>query len=247
MNLIVDIGNSSAKAAVFDGSELVLRKRIDGHWAQELKQLAADFKPEACAWAVVGPEEDYPMDLLQQLAPWGLHVTGATPTPLHCDYDTPQTLGADRLAAAVGAASLRPQTDLLIVDVGTCITYDFVSADGHYRGGNISPGVGMRLRALHEQTARLPLVASSAPRPEPQAIGRTTETAMLAGVWQGIQYEIDGYISRFRATHPGAAVFLTGGNGRRFTTDAEVICHNALVETGLNRILQHHFSPCHPA
>ncbi len=242
MNLIVDIGNSSAKAAVFDGSELVLRKRIDGHWAQELKQLAADFKPEACAWAVVGPEEDYPMDLLQQLAPWGLHVTGATPTPLHCDYDTPQTLGADRLAAAVGAASLRPQTDLLIVDVGTCITYDFVQGGERYLGGNISPGVGMRLRALHEQTARLPLVQADKPAPP---VGRDTETAIRAGVLQGIDHEIKGYIRRFLLDSPQGCVFITGGNGPRFAREIHVERHDALVEWGLNSILEHHLST-HP-
>lgn len=247
MNLTVDIGNSSAKAALFDHHTLLLRKQLETDWTKELLQLAEAYEVNACALAVVGHIPPHLTEALRRAVPFVLQVDGLTPTPLVCDYLSPKTLGADRLAAAVGAATLRPGCDLLVADAGTCITYDFVSADGHYRGGNISPGVGMRLRALHEQTARLPLVASSAPRPEPQAIGRTTETAMLAGVWQGIQYEIDGYISRFRATHPGAAVFLTGGNGRRFTTDAEVICHNALVETGLNRILQHHFSPCHPA
>ena len=238
MNLIVDIGNSSAKAAVFDGSELVLRKRIDGHWAQELKQLAADFKPEACAWAVVGPEEDYPMDLLQQLAPWGLHVTGATPTPLHCDYDTPQTLGADRLAAAVGAASLRPQTDLLIVDVGTCITYDFVNADGEYVGGNISPGPRLRLQALNEFTARLPLVSRHGDIPE---MGNTTETAIRSGVVNGIRREIEGYISDFLLKYPRLFVYLTGGVhlDLHISEKMRIFADDFIVPYGLNRILEY--------
>ena len=247
MNLTVDIGNSSAKAALFDRDVMQLRVQLGTDPAAELLQLASTHKVEACALAVVGEMPPGLPEALRGAVPFVLQVDGQTPTPLVCDYLSPRTLGADRLAAAVGAAALKPGRDLLVADVGTCITYDFVSADGHYLGGNISPGVGMRLRALHEQTARLPLVASQTAMPGPPTIGRTTETAMLAGVWQGIQYEIDGYISRFRAAHPQGAVFITGGNGRRFASDPGVICHHALVETGLNRILQHHFSPSHPA
>lgn len=237
MNLIVDIGNSSAKAAVFDGSELVLRKRIDNQWAQELKQLAADFHPEACAFAVVGPFEEEQRELLHHIAPKVLQVTGNTPAPLHSDYRTPETLGADRWAAAVGAAALKPQTDLLIVDVGTCITYDFVRSDAHYLGGNISPGVGMRLRALHERTARLPLVSADKPS---CPVGHDTETAIRAGVLEGIDHEIKGYIRQFSLDSPQGCVFVTGGNGPRFARELPVVRHDALVELGLNCILEYH-------
>lgn len=237
MNLIVDIGNSSAKAAVFDGDTLLLRKRIDGDPEAELRKLAEESDAEACAVAVVGTAPEQILETLQGLLPQVLLVTGETPTPLVCDYLTPQTLGADRLAAAVGAAALRPQCNLLIVDVGTCITYDYVDERGHYLGGNISPGVGMRLRALHEQTAKLPLVEACGSWPR---LGRTTREAVLAGVMQGIEHEIDGYISQFERACRQTAVFVTGGNGVRFAQHREVLRNDALVETGLNRILLHH-------
>ncbi|MGM9687767.1 MAG: type III pantothenate kinase [Alloprevotella sp.] len=237
MNLIVDIGNSSAKAAVFDGDTLLLRKRIDGDPEAALRKLADEFDAEACAVAVVGTAPEQLLETLQSLLHRVLLVTGETPTPLVCDYLTPHTLGADRLAAAVGAAVLKPQCNLLIVDVGTCITYDYVNDQGHYLGGNISPGVGIRLRALHEQTAKLPLVEVCSSWPK---LGQTTQEAVLAGVMQGIEHEIDGYISQFERACRQTAVFVTGGNGVRFVQHREVLRNDALVEIGLNRILLHH-------
>ena len=160
MNLIVDIGNSTVKAAVFDGEKLLVRRRLTGHLPDALAMLADEFHPiEACAYASVGTEMPQVEQMLRHLVPNALlRVTGLTPSPLRSAYRTPETLGADRWAAVVGAAKLLPATDLMVVDVGTCITYDYVSAEGTYQGGNISLGLGMRLRALHEQTARLPLV-----------------------------------------------------------------------------------------
>ena len=153
-----------------------------------------------------------------------------------CDYASPETLGADRLAAAVGAAYCCKGHDLLIVDAGTCITYDYVSAEGHYLGGNISPGLGMRLRALHEQTARLPLVNADG---EIERIGSNTINAIRAGVLQGVDYEITGYIRTMMRRKPDARIFLTGGNGYRFAQETEVERNDALVEIGLNCILQY--------
>ena len=144
MNLIVDIGNSSAKAAVFNGNEMVAHKRLTANMVDGIAMLTADYDIKACAFSSVGTPRPDVAQALKQMVPGALHVTGATPTPLICDYLTPDTLGADRLAAAVGAASIFPECHLLIVDAGTCITYDYVSAEGHYLGGNISLGLGMR-------------------------------------------------------------------------------------------------------
>lgn len=236
MNLIVDIGNSSAKAAVFNGNEMVTHKRLTANMVDGIAMLTADYDIKACAFSSVGTPRPDVAQALKQMVPGALHVTGATPTPLICDYLTPDTLGADRLAAAVGAASIFPECHLLIVDAGTCITYDYVSAEGHYLGGNISLGLGMRLRALHEQTARLPLVSAEG---NLETIGHDTPNAIRAGVLQGMDYEIKGYIRHMMQQHPDAHVFLTGGNGFRFAKEAEVERNDALVEIGLNCILQH--------
>lgn len=236
MNLIVDIGNSTAKAAVFKDGEMVLRKRLNANLEDGIAMIVEEFDIDACAYSSVGkvrPELD---EAIKHMVPEVFHVTGETETPLICDYLTPETLGADRLAAAVGAAYCCPGHDLLIVDAGTCITYDYVSASGHYLGGNISLGMGMRLRALHEQTARLPLVSAEGEAP---FIGRNTQQAIRTGVIRGMDYEIKSYIRDMRQQHADARVFLTGGNGYRFAQEYEVERNDALVEIGLNCILEY--------
>lgn len=236
MNLIVDIGNSTAKAAVFKDGEMVLRKRLNANLEDGIAMIVEEFDIDACAYSSVGKARPELDEAIKHMVPEVFHVTGETATPLICDYLTPETLGADRLAAAVGAAYCCPGYDLLIVDAGTCITYDYVSASGHYLGGNISLGMGMRLRALHEQTARLPLVSAEGEAP---FIGRNTQQAIRTGVIRGMDYEIKSYIRDMRQQHADARVFLTGGNGYRFAQEYEVERNDALVEIGLNCILEY--------
>lgn len=236
MNLIVDIGNSSVKAAVFNGEQLVLHKYLENDITSYLAEIFADYEIDACAYSTVGKPRPDLICALQSLSPVTIQVTGTTKTPLICDYLTPETLGADRLAAAVGAQDCCPGHALLIIDVGTCITYDYVSADRHYLGGNISLGLGMRLRALHEQTALLPLVSANG---ELLPYGMNTDTAIRSGVINGIEHEIEGYIRKFRDKEPDSRIFITGGNSFRFLQDLEVIRNEALVEIGLNKILNY--------
>lgn len=237
MNLIVDIGNSTAKAAVFDGNHMVVRKRLGAAAADALAMLASDFPIDACACGSVGADMPAVRQMLEHIAPGRvLHVNGLTPVPLVIAYRTPETLGADRLAAAVGAAALMPAAEVLVIDVGTCITLDRVTADGRYLGGNISLGMGMRLRALHDQTARLPLVGTDGPQPD---FGYDTATAIRSGVIQGMAREIEGYVARFQRLHERSKVFLTGGNAYRFAQELDVERNDTLVETGLNAILAH--------
>lgn len=235
MNLTVDLGNSSTKVAAFDGDVMVMRERLENDvLAAGLARIKASYDIEACACSLVGTPDTDAGTALRQVAPFVLKVTGTTPTPLACDYLHPETLGADRLAVAVGAATLMPGKAVLVVDAGTCITYEYVSADGHYLGGNISPGLGIRLRSLHDHTALLPAVSADGDAPE---MGRDTLTAIRAGTVRGLEYEVEGYISRFRRQEPQGGVLVTGGNGRRLTAGLEVEYCDALVETGLNRIL----------
>lgn len=239
MNLTVDIGNSSAKVAVFNGDSIVMRKRVGNGLTDSLAMIVADYDIEACAYSIVGKLQPEVENALQHLVPHTLRVTGTTPTPLVCDYATPDTLGPDRLAAAVGAAACAPGHDLLVVDAGTCVTYEFVSAEGHYLGGNISPGLGIRLRSLHQQTALLPLVSSNE---STISMGIDTPTAIRTGVLRGMEYEVEGYIRAFKRAKPQGRVFVTGGNGYRLAREWEVERNDALVETGLHTILKYNMN-----
>lgn len=164
--------------------------------------------------------------------------SGITPIPIINKYSTPLTLGADRLAAAVGANALSPGRDILIVDVGTCVTFDFVNSAGEYLGGNISPGPTMRLKALNHFTARLPLVERKGSTPD---IGVDTETAIRSGVLNGIKYEIEGYIHYFLAKYPQLFVYLTGGVhlNLHFSKKIYTFADDFIVPKGLNRILEY--------
>jgi type III pantothenate kinase len=165
-----------------------------------------------------------------------LRLSPDTPVPITNRYRTPQTLGSDRLAAVIGASSLKPGHDLLIIDAGTCITYEVIDARGNYWGGNIAPGMQMRLRALHEFTGRLPLVEAEGDVP---GMGYSTETAIRSGVLRGMKYEIEGYIKSMRSKFPHLLVFLTGGDRINFDTNIKniIFTDRYIVPRGLNKIL----------
>ena len=167
-----------------------------------------------------------------------LRFSPGTPVPISNRYRTPETLGSDRLAAVIGASSLKPATDLLIIDAGTCITDEVIDARGNYWGGNIAPGMQMRLRALHEFTARLPLVEAEGEVP---GMGYSTETAIRSGVLRGMKYEIEGYIKSMRSKFPHLQVFLTGGDHINFDTNIKniIFSDRYLVPRGLNKILDY--------
>lgn len=163
-------------------------------------------------------------------------MSSDTPIPLKIKYRTPHTLGSDRLAAAIGAQGEAPGRNILVIDAGSAITIDFVDADGHFWGGNISPGVKMRLTALHQQTSRLPLISKEGETP---TLGYDTETAIRSGVIRGICHEIDGYIYEFREKYPDVLVFLTGGDEKTLIGNIKnrIFADKFLVAKGLNRIL----------
>ena len=167
-----------------------------------------------------------------------LRFSQDTPIPITNRYRTPETLGSDRLAAVIGASSLKPGKDLLIIDAGTCITYEVIDARGNYWGGNIAPGMQMRLKALHEFTARLPLVEAEGDVP---GMGYSTETAIRSGVLRGMKYEIEGYIKSLRTKFPHLLVFLTGGNRINFDTNIKniIFTDKYIVPRGLNKILDY--------
>lgn len=163
-------------------------------------------------------------------------VSGQTKIPIANKYHTPHTLGSDRLAAAVGAYMKHKGCDVLVVDVGTCITYDFVNSNGEYLGGNISPGPTARLRALHDSTALLPMVERKGNTPD---LGYDTETAIRSGVMRGVQFEIEGYIRDIILKYPAVFIYLTGGVHLNLHISEKkcIFADNFIVPFGLNKIL----------
>ena len=144
----------------------------------------------------------------------------------------PVGLGADRVAADIGARSIRPNQTLLIIDAGTCLTFDVIAKDGSIIGGAISPGISLRLKAMHEHTAALPLLEPAGEHP---ILGYDTPTSMRSGAVNGVKWEIEGYIRSILASYPDLHVFFTGGDGTEFPKDLQPIitCDTLLVQKGL--------------
>lgn len=176
--------------------------------------------------------------LLAHHVPQVVSFTADTPVPVGIDYATPETLGRDRVAAAVGASVLYPNRDVLIVDFGTALTIDYLSADGVFHGGSISLGVTNRFRALHEYTASLPLVE---PTEEEQLFGNSTKTAIAQGVMNSVQFELEGYIARMAEKKADFCIIFTGGEAKYFVKRIKntIFAEPNLVFCGLNRILEY--------
>ena len=238
VNLIIDIGNTVAKVAAFEDEQLV---EVVYDCNTTLASLP-DFRRKytfgrAIVATVIDLSEEAETRLLELDIPL-LRLNHETPLPIINLYETPRTLGYDRIAAVVGAATIQPGRDLLVVDAGTCITYELLDAGGYYHGGNISPGMQMRFKALHYFTGKLPLVTPEGRSPD---IGKDTETAIRAGVLKGMEYEIAGYIEAVKHKYPELLVFLTGGDDFSFDTSVKsiIFADKFLVLKGLNRILDY--------
>ena len=239
MNLIIDIGNTCIKLVAFDGGKVVDERRSDKNDVASLRDFCNIYPFTDGIFSAVSDISDEYRTALQSLPFRMLELrSDITRVPIKNMYATPETLGTDRLAAAVGANMLQPGHDLLIIDIGTCVTFDFVNSKGEYLGGNISPGPSMRLRALNDYTARLPLVSRKGDTPD---VGNDTETAIRSGVINGVKYEIEGYIRFFLAKYPQLFVYLTGGVhlNLEFSKNLPIFADDFIVPKGLNRILEY--------
>ena len=226
MTLLLDFGNTRVKAAVLENGRL-RHVNPDDVWGMDIDRgiwcSVHSLDPSVREWM-----ENHGMNPL----------TASTPIPLSNAYSSPETLGMDRLAAAVGAWSMQPGHDLLVVDAGTAITYDFVSASGVYQGGNIAPGISLRFKALHEHTASLPMVDAGGDVP---MFGHDTESAVRSGVINGVRKELDGYLAELASIYPSLLVFLTGGDAEFFDIKAKSTTFAVpdLVLRGLARIFEY--------
>ncbi len=236
MNLVIDIGNTVAKLAAFDGSSLIEVAYDSNRTLEHLSEFSRKYTfTKGIVATVIDLNEQAEAELSALPVPL-LRLDEHTPLPVKNLYETPHTLGYDRMAAVVGANGQCPGRDILVVDAGTCITYEFIDASGCYRGGNISPGLQMRFKALHRFTGRLPLVS---PEGRCLPLGKDTDTAIRAGVLCGMKYEISGYITELKHKYPELLVFLTGGDEFSFDTSIKniIFADKFLVLKGLNRIL----------
>lgn len=237
MNLAVDVGNTQIKMGVFNEAGLVFVQSIaQEEFPEAFKVLFARYPEiEACIVASVGAPVD---DIVSRISVFcQVHVVGPdTRVPYRNAYATTGTLGADRMALAAGAFFHRPRTNILVIDAGTCVTYDFMNDFGEYLGGGISPGLRMRYRALHTFTARLPLLEPQAPE---NLIGNATTSSIHSGVVNGLVAEIEGVIGRYKDRYPDLTVILTGGDAQFLCerVKSSIFAHSNFLLEGLNQLL----------
>ena len=246
MNLLVDIGNTLVKCAVTEAGRVVAERRATELTAGMLDTLLAEFPAQHAIVSSTRGRMPGAVALVRSRVADMLEFTQQTPVPIGNAYRSPGTLGLDRLAAAVGATVLCPGRNVLIVDCGTALTIDLVTADGVFRGGNISPGVRMRLEALHERTAALP-ACEPAGLPDddgaPESLlGGTTEEAIVRGVMQSVAFEIEGYAARLERIFPDLCIIFSGGDAHFFEKRIKntIFADHNPVYCGLDRILEHH-------
>lgn len=241
-NLIIDIGNTNAKILVFEGSHIASTYRTDNQGDEMLeclKNVLSQIGPCPCIVSSVRTENPDLAFFLQEHTSYALQLSSTIPLPINIQYGTPHTLGKDRIAGVVGAHNIFPASNVLVVDAGTAVTYDFLDAEGNYHGGNIAPGVRLRFEALHQFTSKLPLVSASETF---SATGCSTETAIQGGVQMGILFEIEGYIRHYQNSFPGLKVILTGGDAFYFAEKLKntIFAEPNLVPIGLNSILSYY-------
>jgi type III pantothenate kinase len=237
MNLVVDFGNTRIKAGVFNGAELVEKRVFDSD--EELMQSVLTLLPiKNCLIASVTNNHSATFEDFSQKFHTKL-FTVATKLPLKNRYKSVLTLGSDRMAAAVGSFAFYPQRNVLTIDAGTCIKYNFVNAKNEYLGGAISPGISMRLKAMHNYTDALPLVEYDAVYFN--LVGRSTQESLLSGAQVAAVCEVDAMIERYQADYENLVVVITGGDGdylcsqlkNRFFANQNILLH------GLNAILSY--------
>ena len=238
MNLCIDQGNTRTKIGVFDQDILIEFAAYEEFGENEISLLFNKFTINASILSSVRQDNKQIIDYLKAISNVFIELSHNTSIPIENTYETPDTLGRDRLAAVVGAAFLKQGSDILVIDAGTAITYDFIDSNAVYHGGNIAPGLNMRLRAMHDFTQKLPLVEPVIDTP---FLGKNTQSALVSGALNGIVYEIEGYINHLKIKYPQLLVFLTGGSNFYFISKLKnaIFAERNLVLIGLNRILQY--------
>mgnify|MGYP000577883918 CR=1 FL=1 len=238
MNLIIDQGNTKVKLAVFEGQLCTELQSFEAHQLAQMEQFIQKYPVEQGIYASVVNQNL--KEQLQAVCPFTIKTfPHFARLPFSIEYQTPKTLGIDRVALVAAAYYDYPKTNCLVIDAGTCITYDFITAKGVYMGGAISPGLNMRYQSLHQDTANLPLVTSQTSETWP---GTSTQSSIEVGVVQGILNEVAGTIQQYENRFAPVQVLITGGN--LLVLDSlvknNIFAAPNLLLKGLNNILQHY-------
>jgi type III pantothenate kinase len=239
MNLVIDAGNTAVKLAVFDQNRILSQSRVElSDFERSIEDLLEEFPK--ISHGIIASVAHLSKKQLDSIAAKCrlLSVDLRLRFPFKIHYNSQETLGADRLALAVAAVSHHPNQNILVIDSGTCITYDMVNDQGAYLGGAISPGLDMRYRALHDYTARLPLLE---PKGFSDFIGDSTENSIHSGVVNGLCREIDGVIDQYQSRYEHLTVILTGGDAQFLSKRLKnaIFAHSNFLLEGLNFLLEY--------
>lgn len=236
-NLVIDWGNSTLKTGWFDGDTLLETGRYNSPGALR-DALSSRSVGHVLVSSTSRPADEIRAQLTNLTTSFFV-LDSQTLLPIRKAYDTPTTLGADRIAAAVGAYALFPNQDCLVLDLGTCLTADWLDREAVFQGGLISPGLRMRFRAMHEQTARLPLVDT--PIDWPALTAKNTQQGLQSGVMHGLLFEMNGIVESYRREKPEGLVLACGGDMAAFESRLKppIFAVSELVLIGLNRILRY--------
>ena len=225
MNLIIDIGNTSTKLAVFQRDKVLIAKTVEGFsLVIEVENLLKQFTEikRGFVSSVRFLSKDELKTLEKRLPMTVLNSTLKLPFKVH--YKTPNSLGADRLALMAAAATQYSGKNVLVIDAGSCITYDFIDSKKNYLGGAIAPGIQMRYKSLGDFTSSLPTLQKIVPK---SSIGNSTQDSIHSGVINGVLYEIEGTVNEYQNKYPDLTVILTGG-------DADFLCKQLKISIFAN-------------
>jgi type III pantothenate kinase len=241
LNLVIDIGNSRTKVAVFNQEHLMISFRVTSFTPSDLKILLNDYPGiKSGIVSSVRDNQDLLLDSMRKLIPYTIELNHTTPIPIGNCYETPETLGKDRIAAVVGANKLYPRQNILVIDAGTAITYDFINDKNQFVGGFISPGLTMRFKALNYFTDKLPLLK---PEISNNFKGITTADSIKGGVQFGMEGELNRMISYFTDLYGKLTIILTGGDANYFEKlfkNYNFVNHEITL-LGLNTILEFNY------
>ena len=238
MNLIIDIGNSATKLAVFQLDKIIeVRTITTKEVVLEVENLLEQFSDiQQGLLSTVKTMNNLEMERLQKLLPLKI-LEASFQLPFRNCYDTPLTLGVDRLALMAAAVKRYPNKNVLVIDAGSCMTYDFMDANQNYLGGAISPGVEMRYKSLEAFTSNLPLLKTTTPN---HYIGNSTEASIHSGVINGVLQEIEGSIKQYQNKYSDLTVILTGGDSDFLCKQFKIsiFAHSNFLLEGINFLLE---------
>jgi len=236
VKLIVDIGNTAVKIALFEDKQLVTSSVLSDCTMQNIVNFVGEHIVSRAIISSVKVINKDVEKIIQHFS--ALFLDEKTPLPITIDYKTPNTLGRDRIAAVVGASALFPKQDVLIFDAGTCLTIDFISKEKVYKGGRISPGIAMRYKALHQFTGKLPSCSFSE---DIMLMGEDTNSSIISGVQQGILSEVRDIINVYKKGNKDTIITVTGGDCFFFEKElkSSIFANPFLVMEGLNEILDY--------